>query len=99
MAKGYMIARVRIDDMEQYRKYMAVTPGAIASHGGRFIVRGGRHETVEGETETDRIVVVEFPSYDAAKAFYFSETYQEAIKLRENAGAAQFVLVEGYDPE
>lgn len=98
MAKGYMIARVRIDDAEQYRKYMAVSPDAIAAFGGKFIVRGGRSETVEGEAETWRIVVAEFPSYEAAHEFYHSDIYREARKLREGAGEAQFVLVEGWAP-
>ncbi|WP_340110268.1 DUF1330 domain-containing protein [Pikeienuella sp. HZG-20] len=95
MSKGYLIVRVRIDDPEQYKKYMAVSPDAIAAFGGAFIVRGGRNETLEGEPETYRVVVAEFPSYEAAKNCYQSDLYQAAKKLREGAGDAQFVLVEG----
>lgn len=98
MAKGYLIARVRIDDPERYKKYMAVSPDAIAAFDGKFIVRGGQNETVEGEVETSRLVVAEFPTYQAAMDCYRSDVYQEVKKLREGAGEAQFVLVEGVDP-
>lgn len=95
MAKGYIIARVRIDDPDQYKKYMAVSPDAIAVFGGKFLVRGGQNHTAEGEEETRRLVVVEFPTYEAAKECYYSDVYQSAKKLRDGAGEAQFVLVEG----
>jgi uncharacterized protein (DUF1330 family) len=95
MAKGYIIARVRIDDLEKYKKYMAVSPEAIGAFDGKFIVRGGQSHTAEGDEEARRIVVVEFPSYEAAKECYYSELYQTAKKLRDGAGDAQFVLVEG----
>ena len=97
MAKGYIIARVRIDDLDQYKKYMAVSPDAIGAFDGKFLVRGGKHETAEGEDETRRLVMVEFPTYEAARECYYSDVYQEAKKLRENAGEAQFVLVEGVE--
>lgn len=97
MAKGYIIARVRIDDLEQYKTYMARSPGVTASFGGRFLVRGGQTETTEGEQETRRMVVVEFPSFAAARECYYSDAYQEIKALRINAGEAQFVLVEGVE--
>ena len=95
MAKGYIIARVRIGDIDQYKKYMAVSPDAIAAFEGRFLVRGGQNETVEGEEETRRTVVVEFPSYERALECYNSDVYQAAKALRDGAGEAQFVIIEG----
>lgn len=95
MPKGYIIARVKVTDPEQYAKYRAVSPDAVGAFGGKFVVRGGRSETVEGEAEDRRIVVVEFPSFDAARECYFSDVYQAAKTLRDGAGEAQFVLVEG----
>ena len=59
MAKGYIIARVRIDDLEQYKKYMAVSGDAIAAFGGKFLVRGGEYETVEGDAESRRFAFPE----------------------------------------
>lgn len=92
---GYLIARVRVDDMEQYKKYMAVSPDAIGAFGGQFLVRGGQNATMEGETETHRLVVVRFPTYQAAKECYESEVYQAAKRLRDDAGEAQMIIVEG----
>lgn len=97
MPKGYIIARVDISDPEQYSKYTALTPAAVAEAGGKFIVRGGRQEALEGEEGRARTVVLEWPSYDAAKAFYESETYSEIKKLRQPASEADFLLVEGHD--
>ena len=95
MAKGYIIARVRIDDLEQYKKYMAVSGDAIAAFGGKFLVRGGEYETVEGDPESRRLVVVEYPSYEDAVECYNSDVYQSAKALRVHAGDAQFVIVKG----
>ena len=94
---AYVIARVNVTNPEQYDKYRAVTPGAVAAFGGRFIVRGGEMETLEGPEETRRVVVIQFDSMDQARAFYNSETYQAAIKLREPASEAQLILVDGHE--
>ncbi len=92
---GYIIARVNVTDPEKYKDYTAVTPGLLAKHGGRFIVRGGETATLEGPEETGRIVVIEFESLEQAKAMYESEEYQAAIKLRAGAATAQFIAVAG----
>ncbi len=92
---GYIIARVNVTDPEKYKDYTAVTPGLLAKHGGRFIVRGGETATLEGPEETGRIVVIEFESLEQAKAMYQSEEYQAAKKLRAGAATAQFIAVAG----
>jgi uncharacterized protein (DUF1330 family) len=92
---AYIIVRVHITDMEKYKEYTKLTPGVIARYGGRFVVRGGETVTLEGPEETARIVVLEFPSLDRAKAFYESEEYAAAARLRDGAATAQFVAVEG----
>ena len=92
---GYLIARVNVTDPEQYRKYTQVTPGVIEKYGGRFIVRGGPAVTLEGPEETNRLVVIEFPSRERAIEFYRSAEYQEARKLRKGAALGSFVAVEG----
>ncbi|HKK30148.1 MAG TPA: DUF1330 domain-containing protein [Alphaproteobacteria bacterium] len=94
---AYVIARVSVTDPDQYAKYRAVTPGAVAEFGGKFIVRGGEMETLEGTEETRRVVVIEFESMEKARAFYHSEIYQAAIKLRQPASEAELILVEGYE--
>jgi uncharacterized protein (DUF1330 family) len=92
---AYIIARINVTDMEQYKKYTAVTPGVIEQFGGRFIVRGGEKVTLEGPEETNRVVVIEFPSLERAQAFYKSDDYQAAKKLREGAATGQFIIVDG----
>ena len=71
----------------------------VAQHGGRFIVRGGQTTTLEGPESSQRLVVIEFPSAERARAFYDSPEYTAARKLREGGGDASFVLVEGYPEE
>ena len=94
---AYIIARINVTNMEQYKKYTAVTPEVIGQFGGRFIVRGGEKVTLEGPEETNRMVVIEFPSLERAQAFYQSDAYQEAKKLREEAATGQFIVVDGVD--
>ena len=96
MAAGYLIVDMQISDMEQYKKYMAEAPAAVAAAGGEYLVRGGRFETLEGQWQPARIAMLRFPSYEAAKSFYDGEMYRAARAKR--AGATEFfnmVLVEG----
>jgi uncharacterized protein (DUF1330 family) len=88
MPAAYIIADVKVSDPEQYKQYMALSPAAIAAAGGEFVVRGGRHETLEGKWQPNRLVVIRFRSYEAAKAFYDSELYKEARAKR--AGTTEF---------
>ena len=92
---GYVIARVQVDDPEAYKKYTAKTPGVIAQYGGKFIVRGGEVQSVEGEPEERRVVVIEFEDMEAARKFYFSDDYQAIIPLRQAASSGQVFLVDG----
>ncbi len=92
---AYLIARVEVTDWPRYREYMKATPGALARHGGKFIVRGSEVVTLEGPPETRRIVIIEFPSLEQARAFYNSAEYTEARKLRAGAAIGQFLAVDG----
>ena len=92
---AYMLVTVDVTDPEQYRNYTDRSPAAIAKFGGRFLARGGRTVTLEGDTETRRVVVVEFPSVEQAEACYNSQEYQEAKSHREGAATARFIVVEG----
>lgn len=93
---AYIIVRIDVTDWDQYRKYTEATPPIVARYGGRFIIRGGRMETLEGPEESGRIVVLEFPSWEDARAFYHSAEYGEARKIRENAADGQFLVIDGY---
>lgn len=95
MPKGYWIAHVAVTDPDQYQKYVQATPEAFAKYGARFIARGGRAEEVEGPLDRGRHVVIEFPSYEAAKACFDSPEYQAARAHRLPAGTATITIVEG----
>jgi uncharacterized protein (DUF1330 family) len=93
---AYLIVEMNISDPERYKQYMAAAPAAVKAAGGEYLVRGGRHETLEGDWQPHRVAVLRVPSYERAKAFYDSETYRQVRSKR--AGATEYfnmVLVEG----
>lgn len=92
---AYIIIRIAVDDPMVLKAYQAVTPAIIEKYKGKFIVRGGASVTLEGPTESRRIVVLEFPELADAEAFYNSPEYSEAHKLREGLATFEFVAVEG----
>lgn len=96
-AKGYWIARVDVSNPDAYKDYVAANAEAFAVYGARFIVRGGRHEVLEG-TSRARNVVIEFDSYDIALACYHSPEYTRARDIRQTASTGDLIIVEGYDP-
>ncbi len=93
--KVYVIGDVTITDPRLYEEYKKLTPGSIEPFGGKFIVRGGRTETLEGEWNPGRFVMIEFPSLEKAKAWWDSEPYQKAKLIRRAASKGKILLVEG----
>ena len=98
MAKGYWIAHVTVTNPEGYKDYVAANAEPLRKYGGRFLVRGGQHEVRSGPSGLRRHVVIEFDSYEAAKACYDSPEYQAAAKIRDANGSADLVIIEGYEP-
>jgi uncharacterized protein (DUF1330 family) len=96
--KAYVIASIDVQDPVRYADYIKLTPGTIAAFGGRFIARGGRLEKLEGAPPANRVVVLEFPSFEQAKAWYDSEGYRVARAIRQSASTGSLVLVEGVAP-
>ena len=96
---AYVIARFDVKDWDKFREYGKNAPRTVAKFGGRFIARGGETLTLEGPQEPYRVVIIEFPSLDQAKAHYNSPEYAEIKKLREGASEARFVAIEGFDPK
>ena len=92
---AYIIVETDIHDPEQYERYKAASPAAVAAHGGRFVVRGGELAVLEGDWNPKRLVLLEFPDLDAAKRFYASDEYEEAKRLRQGAANLNMVAVEG----
>ena len=95
MTKAYVIVNVAIRDPERYKDYVQAATPTVAAHGGRYLARGGRAEKLEGDASVNRIVVLEFPSYAAAKAWYDSPNYQSALAIRQSCATATIILVEG----
>jgi uncharacterized protein (DUF1330 family) len=94
MPKAYVIARAKVSNASQWALYAAEASKAIQQYGGRPLARGGQMTVAEGEGRS-RNVVIEFDSFEAAKAYAFSTEYAAARKLREGAGEIDIVVVEG----
>lgn len=96
MPAAYIIVDVKVSDPERYEQYKHLTPAAVAAAGGEFVVRGGKHETLEGGWRPDRVVMLRFASFAQARAFYDSALYAQARD--ERAGATEYfnmIVVEG----
>jgi uncharacterized protein (DUF1330 family) len=95
--KGYWIGHVDVTDPERYKDYIAANAAAFAKYGARFLVRNGACEVPEGSLAGRRHVVIEFDSYEAAKACYDSPEYQAALGIRREASTGDLVIIEGYE--
>ena len=95
--KAYLVVQADITNMAQYQEYAKLSPGTVALYGGRYVARAGRTITLEGPPAKSRVVVIEFPSFDRARAWYESPEYVAARKVRAGAAEAQFVVVEGVE--
>jgi len=89
-----MVCTMRITDPDTYRKYTALTPAIVERHGGRFLTRGDEVVTVEGETFTDRMVILEFPDRQAAQGWYDDPAYQDASQFRRAASSAGRMMLQ-----
>jgi len=96
MAKGYWVANVDVNNIDEYKKYIAANGVAFEKYGARFLTRGGKHEVVEGSMRS-RVVVIEFADYETAMACYRSAEYQAAMKLRVDHSDGNLAIVEGWD--
>ena len=95
--KAYILVDVHIEDLAQYEEYKKMTPSSITAFGGKFIVRGAPTETLEGDWAVGRLVILEFPSKDKAKAWWASEFYAPAKSLRQRIAKTNMVLMEGVE--
>ena len=96
MARGYIIAHIRVTDPEGYPEYVRRDTPILARHGARFLVRGGRQRVVEGECG-DRHVVIEFPSYEQALAAWNDPEYQQVAEIRRRCAESVIIVVEGQE--
>jgi uncharacterized protein (DUF1330 family) len=96
MAKAYWIARVDVSNEDGFKPYAAANAAIFKKFGGRYVVRGGKFDGMEGSSRS-RNIVIEFPDYATAMACYRSPEYQANIKVRQPHCAVDLIVIEGYD--
>jgi uncharacterized protein (DUF1330 family) len=92
---AYIVVEVEVRDKERYEDYKRLVQPTLDAYGGRFIVRGGAAETLEGDWSPGRLVIVEFPSAEQARRWWASPEYAPAKALRQATAHTQMILVEG----
>lgn len=95
---AYILIEIDVHDPVAYEDYKKLTPASLLPYEGKFIVRGGATETLEGDWQPKRIVVLEFPSVERAKAWWGSDEYAPAKKMRQAASTTRMIVVEGFTP-
>lgn len=92
---AYIVVDISIHDHARYEDYKAAAPASIARYGGRYLARGGATTVLEGNWQPNRLVILEFPDADKARAWWSSSEYASAKQIRHHASEAAMVLVEG----
>ena len=92
---AYLIFDVEIRDMARYQQFMAGVKPALEAVGARYLARGGPHKVYEGDWSPRRLVLIEFPSPEAAQTFYDGPVYQGLKQIRDECSSARLVMVEG----
>ena len=92
---AYVVVEVEVLDAERYEVYKRLAPPAIAAYGGRYLVRGGAVETLEGGWSPGRLVILEFPSVERAKEWWGSGEYERAKALRQQSARTEMIVAEG----
>jgi len=92
---AYVVVDLEVLDKEKFEEYKQLVPGTIQMYGGRYVVRGGNVETLEGSWHPRRFVVVEFDSIEKAKAWYESTDYAKPKEIRQACTRSNIILVEG----
>jgi uncharacterized protein (DUF1330 family) len=92
---AYIVVEVEVNDPVRYENYKKMVPPSLEPFGGRFLVRGGETETLEGDWAPKRLVIVEFPSLEKAKAWWDSPEYAEAKALRQATAKTQMIVASG----
>ena len=92
---AYVIGEIEVTDPAVYEEYRKRVPAVIAQYGGRYLVRGGKVEPLEGGWTPKRLVALEFPTMEQAQKWYRSPEYAPLIELRQKAARGRLVMVEG----
>ena len=94
---AFLIVEVHIEDPDLYEEYKKAVSPTIAQYGGRYVVRGGPTEMLEGDREPGRIIVLEFESRERAKEWHTSEEYRGPKEIRRRAATARMIVVETFE--
>jgi uncharacterized protein (DUF1330 family) len=92
---AYVIVEVEVNDPDAYEQYKPLAFESVAAHGGKYIARGGQVDSLEGAPPAGRVVVLEFPTVEAAQGWYHSDDYKEAAGLRHAAATSRLFIVDG----
>ena len=92
---AYVVVEISIEDPVTYERYKTLAPPSIGLYGGRYLVRGGTMQTLEGNWKPERFVILEFPSAEVAGKWWNSPEYAEAKSLRQSCAHTQMLLIEG----
>jgi uncharacterized protein (DUF1330 family) len=95
---AYLIAEIRVTDPEAYKEYVSKVPAGIEAFGGRFLVRGGKTESLEGAEPAGRVAVIQFRSLAEAKQYWNSPAYKEIEPIRHRSATSRIFLAEGAVP-
>jgi uncharacterized protein (DUF1330 family) len=93
---AYVFLEIEVTDPVIYEEYKKLSPAAVAAYGGKYVVRGGTSEVLEGDWQPNRIVVLEFESREKAKAWLNSPEYRPAWEMRKKSACTRSVLLDGY---
>ncbi len=94
---AYIVVEVDVRDPEGFAEYRAMVPASLKVYGGKYLVRGGAVENLEGDWKPSRVVIIEFESVEQAKRWWDSDEYREARELRQATSETRMILAEGYD--
>lgn len=97
MPKGYILAEVEVTDLALFETYRPLAAASIAAYGGKYLVRGGATQTLEGSGKHARMVLLEFSSPERAMEWYNSAQYQEALAIRLKSATTEVSLLTGHD--
>ncbi len=92
---AYVVVDIDVHDLDAYEEYIALAPATVAAHGGRYLARAGRTETLEGDWTPKRFVILEFPDYEAALRWHDADDYAPVKAIRERTATTQMVVTEG----
>jgi uncharacterized protein (DUF1330 family) len=92
---AYVIVDVKVHDLKEYEEYKKYTPTSLLPFDGKFVVRGGDTITIEGDWHPERIVILEFPTMEKAKEWYYSDYYTKAKQIRVRSAKTNMIFVEG----